>query len=385
MVTTLARRAAVVGRPVLAALAVAAAVAAASHAEPASAASTLPTAIVSLGDSFISGEAGRWLGNSIDDSDGAWSGTDRACDPFGYCDPHRVYGDSYDDGCDRSDVAEIHEATTKVTVDKSINLACSGATTDAIWDSFKGEDPQATQLARVATTHQVTAVVLSIGGNDLNVSGIMATCGKAFLNPFGSPCTTDGSLQKQVAKELPTVQAQIAKIIEYLRATMRSAGYTDSSYEFVLQGYPSTVPDGENVRYDEKYDRYTTGGCPFYNVDLDWFRGQLTTEIDDMLAQTAADAKARYLDLRDTFAGRELCSKTTSQVDSQHPVSLVTSEWSRFVSEYQQGIEQESLHPNAIGQAVLGRCLGLFINARELGTAYCLNKPGQDFRYVYLK
>ena len=34
-------------------------------------------AIVSLGDSYISGEAGRWKGNSIDNT-GDRSGTDRA-------------------------------------------------------------------------------------------------------------------------------------------------------------------------------------------------------------------------------------------------------------------------------------------------------------------
>jgi hypothetical protein len=75
---------------------------------------TSQTAIVSLGDSYISGEAGRWQGNSINAS-GDRDGTDRAaynC-AAAVCsyDPARVYGASAADGCDRSDVAEIKSAT----------------------------------------------------------------------------------------------------------------------------------------------------------------------------------------------------------------------------------------------------------------------------------
>ena len=64
-----------------------------------------PTAIVSLGDSFISGEAGRWQGNSLF-AVGDRAGTDRAWTGTGY-DPTRIYGASDANGCHRSDVSEI--------------------------------------------------------------------------------------------------------------------------------------------------------------------------------------------------------------------------------------------------------------------------------------
>src|SRR5215216_7024570 len=111
------------------------------------------TASVSLGDSFISGEAGRWNGNSLNPY-GTRFGTDRAarCTWYGSCsyDPHRVYGSSYDNGCDRSDVAPIK--TAAISVNERINLACSGARTQHIWRGsqggqvFKGEAPQGDQL-----------------------------------------------------------------------------------------------------------------------------------------------------------------------------------------------------------------------------------------------
>lgn len=386
MTTTLVRRAVAAAGPLLAALVAAvAATATASCSVPAKVAAPAQTAIVSLGDSFISGEAGRWLGNS-DTFTGSRDGTDRAYNPVtGAYDPTQVYGSSYNNGCDRSDVAEIQQARTQVNADVAINLACSGATTDAIWNSFKGEDPQAAQLARVAKQYRVNLIVLSIGGNDLGISDILRACGEDFLTPLSKPCTADGSVQARIAAALPTVRAQIAKVIGYLQGTMSNAGYTPGSYRFVLQGYPSTLPDGSHVRYPETYDRYLTGGCPFYNTDLNWVRGQLTTEVNDMLAQTASPAGVDFLDLRDTLAGRELCSTTTNLVDPQHPVSLITSEWSRFVSEVEQGTEQEALHPNAIAQQALGYCLGLFVVGTPPGTRKkCENTPGQDYRGMRL-
>jgi hypothetical protein len=87
-----------------------------------------PSAVVSLGDSFISGEGGRWLGNGSEPF-GTRSGTDRAafgCDGW-VCeyDPTRVYGSSDANDCHRSDVAPILSAA--VPVREKVNLACSGA------------------------------------------------------------------------------------------------------------------------------------------------------------------------------------------------------------------------------------------------------------------
>src|SRR5262245_45115197 len=92
------------------------------------------TGIVSLGDSFISGEAGRWLGNSsVAATDRA--GTDRAWTGAGY-DPSRIYGATAENGCHRSDVAEIRSAT--IAVDRKENLACSGAVTANIFQARNG-------------------------------------------------------------------------------------------------------------------------------------------------------------------------------------------------------------------------------------------------------
>src|SRR5436305_12878038 len=69
-----------------------------------------PAAVVAMGDSYISGEAGRWQGNSVDLLPGN-DGTDRACAPGALlclADKSRVYiGGSAADGCHRSDISEV--------------------------------------------------------------------------------------------------------------------------------------------------------------------------------------------------------------------------------------------------------------------------------------
>ena len=165
-------------------VAVAVAVAAAWEAEPVAAGpERRPTAIVALGDSFISGEGGRWLGNGTEPL-GTRSGTDRAafgCDGW-LCeyDPARVYGPSEENDCHRSDVAPIVSAP--IAVSERVNLACSGARLANLWPAARGgrshfgEPPQADQLAAVARRLDLRMVVLTAGANDVGFGELVAGC-----------------------------------------------------------------------------------------------------------------------------------------------------------------------------------------------------------------
>jgi hypothetical protein len=129
------------------------------------------TAIVSLGDSFISGEGGRWLGNGSEPF-GTRSGTDRAatdCDGWGGCEyePELVYGSSEESGCHRSDAAPVESAP--VAVGEKVNLACSGARIENVWPAAMGglphfgQPPQADALGEVARRADVKMVVVTVG------------------------------------------------------------------------------------------------------------------------------------------------------------------------------------------------------------------------------
>ncbi|MCY0938618.1 GDSL-type esterase/lipase family protein [Streptomyces sp. H34-S4] len=344
-----------------------------------------PTAVVSLGDSYISGEAGRWKGNSLTNS-GNRTGTDRAWVSGSSYDPGKVYGATAG-GCHRSDSAEVKSAGA--IADVAINLACSGAVSQNVFRAsnggvaFKGEAPQADQLAAVAASNNVKVIALSIGGNDLGFADIIKECAYDFVL-WNSYCYDDQ--QWGVDQKIDGVMADVGKSVDEVRAVMRGAGYADSSYRIVLQSYPSPIPRGAENRYTQSdWSRLDTGGCPFWNRDSDWARDSLVPQIAGRLKAVAAAKGAQFLDLKDMMQGREVCAKASKQVTTAAPASAKTSEWARWIdSSETQGLVQESMHPNYFGQLAAGRCLALVV-AQPAGSGFgCKNTAGADQSGMYL-
>ncbi|MET9435005.1 GDSL-type esterase/lipase family protein [Streptomyces sp. NPDC006551] len=363
----------------------AAALTAAGAASPAAASpGSGPTAIVSMGDSYISGEAGRWQGNSLTTS-GSRNGTDRAWTGSTY-DPSRVYGTTAANGCHRSDSAEVRGATGIASA--LINLACSGATTQNVFRaasgglSYKGEAPQADQLAPIAASHDVEMIVLSIGGNDLGFADIVTKCATDYIVWY-SYCHDDQ--QQVVDAKIDGVMAKVGKSVDEIRAVMTTAGYAASDYRIVLQSYPSPIPRAAENRYAESgWSRTDTGGCPFWNRDSDWARDSLVPQIANRLKGVASAKGVQFMDLRDMLQGREVCAKASKQVSSTVPASATSSEWARWIDQNEtQGPLQENMHPNYYGQLALGRCLAL-IHARPSGDHSCRNTAGTGASGMYL-
>ncbi|MET9373911.1 GDSL-type esterase/lipase family protein [Streptomyces sp. NPDC002992] len=342
------------------------------------------TAVVSMGDSYISGEAGRWQGNSLTTS-GSRNGTDRAWTGTAY-DPSRVYGTTAVNGCHRSDSAEVKSAGAIAST--LINLACSGATTQNVFRAsnggvaYKGEAPQADQLAAVAASHDVRTIVLSVGGNDLGFADIIRNCATDYIVWY-SYCHDDQ--QAAVDAKIDAAMAGVGKSVDEIRAVMSGAGYAASSYRIVLQSYPSPIPRGAENRYAESgWSRTNTGGCPFWNLDSDWARDSLVPQVANRLKGVAAAKGVQFMDLRDMLQGREVCAKASKQVSSTVPASASTSEWARWIDQNEtQGPIQENVHPNYYGQLALGRCLAL-IHAQPSGNFSCRNTAGSGASGMYL-
>ncbi len=355
-------------------------VACAAAASPAAASpGSGPTAAVALGDSYISGEAGRWQGNSLSSAPGN-DGTDRACTGGPPCsvDKTKVYLGGTDTGCHRSDVAEI--LTASLPVAERVNLSCSGGVTKNVFRAASGgvgqngERPQADQLLDVAKAKDVRLVQLSIGGNDLGFAGIVSACLQAFATR-GTPCSQTQQPKLDAAK--PKARADVEKAIDEVRAVMAEAGYGRSDYRLVLQTYPSVIPRASESRYSEN-DPVRANVCPFLDVDLTWGRDSASQQIGGVVEAAAKARGAELIDLGDAFQGREFCARTTQLADPFTPPSPVTSEWGRFLgaSVVQQGELQETFHPNAYGQRALGACVGQAF-ARPAGRFTCTNTPGQ--------
>ncbi len=334
-----------------------------------------------MGDSYISGEAGRWNGNSITPG-GDKDGTDRACLPPGpacQVDKARVYGSS-DPGCHRSDVAEI--LTASLPVDERVNIACSGGQTKNIFrgssggQGQNGEAPQADQLLPVARSKNVKLIMVSVGGNDLGFAGIVADCLTRYASRTG-PCGP--SQQAMLEQRIPAARAGIEKAIDEIRAVMSEAGYENGDYRLIVQTYPSVVPRAAEARYPEASPERTSQGCPFYDADLDWARDQAAPQIGAVVKASAAARGVETLDLLDAFQGHEICAKTTSASTPLAQPARAVAEWGRFLaaSTIQQGDLQEAFHPNAYGQRAFGTCVGQ-VFAQEPGRFSCAGVAGAD-------
>lgn len=342
-----------------------------------------PTAIVSMGDSFISGEGGRWLGNGSDPF-GTRSGTDRAaygCGALG-CeyDPARVYGASESNDCHRSDVAPITSAP--IDVDEKVNLACSGAKARDLWPGDEGgtahfeEAPEADQLAAVARRDQVRMVVVTVGANDVGFGELVAECAVDWArSPEGEEATCHREAEAQIQGALPAATRRITAAFRGVRRVMGSAGYSRSDYRLVAMGYASPFPHGSWFRYPEDgWTRLTEGGCPIWNADADWAADRATADLAEALRSAAAATGAEYLDLVHAFDGHQICDRRSRRVGDGGP-SPLSAEWFRRLS-FAQGSTRESLHPNAYGQKVMGACLGLLFS-RPRGDYACADTPGE--------
>ena len=345
--------------------------------------SSKTTAAVSLGDSYISGEAGRWNGNSISPR-GDKDGTDRACQPPGptcQVDKTRVYEPGTENGgCHRSDVAEIKSASLPVA--ERIDLSCSGAKTNNIFRASQGgtgqngEPAQADKLLPVARAKDVKLVMLSIGGNDLGFASIIQACLEAYEAKTG-PCQP--SQQKKIDALKSKATANVGKAIDEIRAVMSEAGYAGKDYRLIVQTYPSVVPRAAENRYPESGPERTANGCPLYDQDSNWARDSAAPQIGAVVKAGANSRGVETLDLINAFQGHEFCSKSDAQSTPFARPTAAGAEWGRFLgaSTIQQGELQEAFHPDAYGQHALGTCVTKVFAAAP-GRFACSGAAGID-------
>jgi len=334
--------------------------------------------VATVGDSYISGEAGRWAGNT--------NTGEQYIDALG---PTAYYDNSTDTAeqiyrCHRSHSAEAYVGGGV----SGVNFACSGAETSTYWDSngyFKpgldfyddgaGDIGQALMLQDFAASHNVKLVAISIGGNNYNFGSIVQDCVADFLSsPSWWPnyCNDDSSVTSNfTSSNISTQTAAIKNAILNIRTAMSNAGYASSQYTIAVQDYMSPIPGGAGFRYSQSgYTRQSTGGCGFWNADADWANNTALPDIDNSVFNAAAQAGLSNLvtlQLSSAFNNRRLCENTVGLLEEEgltywtDPGAVDKTEWinqirttSTIGSDY---YIQESLHPNYWGQLALRSCL----------------------------
>ncbi|MEO6126130.1 MAG: hypothetical protein ABIR32_20725 [Ilumatobacteraceae bacterium] len=348
---------------------------------------------VSIGDSYISGEGGRWAGNS----NVSPNYTD-ALGPTAYFDNASNNAEVIE-RCHRSKAAEIHIGGGV----NSANLACSGAkvATDASGQYFKpgvdfysdasGRKGQAQLLQEFAASHNVTMIQLSIGGNDFNFASIVQACVTNFLtSPSWWPnyCNDDNSVKSNfTTANVSAKTIAITGAITNIKTAMSNAGYNTSQYTIVAQTYPSPVPNSNGFRYSQSgYTRQSTGGCGFWNNDANWANATALVKINNSVKAAAASSgpNVKVLDLAAAFNGRRLCENTVGLLEEKgldtwtNPNAVNVTEWIEQIRTastiFGPYFVQESLHPNYWGELAIRNCVRQAYNGGAIRGGTC--SPG---------
>jgi hypothetical protein len=329
-----------------------------------------------VGDSYISGEAGRWAGSTNESS--SW------VDALG--------STAYDDNaagnaetiahCHRSKAAEVYIGAGV----SGMNLACSGAKTYTFSEgsTFKpgidfynsgGKEGQALMLQHFAAAHNVKLVAVSIGGNNFNFASIVQDCVEDWLlSPSWWPnyCNDDSSVTSNfTAGNVTRVKGEITAAIQNVGQAMTNAGYNSSQYTILVQDYPSPIPLGSGFRYSQSgYTRQTVGGCGFWNADANYANEKMLPTIDGAVfgaAAAAGLANVKTMEIGSAFNGRRLCEKGVGLLEEvgltswKQAGAVDKTEWvnevrtaSTIFGPYEI---QEDIHPNYWGQLALRNCL----------------------------
>jgi hypothetical protein len=349
-------------------------------------------AVVTLGDSAISGEAGRWAGNTNGDP----ARTD-ALGPTAYSDTPA--GESIP-GCHRSKAAQAFIGGGVLGFD----LACSGARTathgTAAGETFKpgidfysdaqGRRGQALALQSLAATRNVRAVVVMIGANDYGFADIVTRCVEDWLTSpafFKNFCSDDSDMTSRfTAARIAAETANVRTALLNVRTAMTNAGYAASQYTILAQTYWSPVPRGAQFRYPESgWTRQTVGGCGIWNRDADWANDTVVNALNTTVRNAAAATglpNIAVLDMQTALNGRRLCENSVGLLEEQGVASWTSAgavdrtEWveqirtaSTIFGPYQL---QEDAHASYWGQLAMRNCLRQAYNGGAVRGGACV-------------
>ncbi|MGW8377647.1 ricin-type beta-trefoil lectin domain protein [Streptomyces sp. ODS28] len=278
------------------------------------------TALISLGDSEISGEG---VGTYEPGTDGP------------------------DNWCHRSPDAAVHR--TGIGADVTYNVACSGASSANIRiggsKQYADELVQSDNLAVKARNTRLRQITLMAGANDdLQFGPVMTDCVTRWFTLQGR-CRPkyEPGWQQRVDGLVPKVEQVVAD----LRTVMRNAGYADGDYQLVVMGYPS--PIGPDIEDNPNFPGKLPGGCTGYTSDSAWGRNAAVPAFETGMRKAASEAGASYLDTSRLFHGHEVCMENPwargLHVDLTNPFPPDANS------------VRQSFHPNARGHAAFASCL----------------------------
>jgi hypothetical protein len=352
--------------------------------------------VVTLGDSAISGEAGRWAGNTNDSSS--------KIDALG--------AGAYNDAGSSETIKNCHRSRSAqafigggVT---GVNFACSGGQTTTVGtgsgEDFKpgidfysdasGRRGQALLLQEYAATHNVKAVVVMIGANNYGFGTVVQQCVTDWLTSpswWRNYCSDDSDVVSRFTAAQQTVQTNAVRdALQRVAQAMTNAGYTSSQYTIIGQTYWNPIPRSDRARYPETgWTRQSVGGCGAWNRDINWANDVVVPAMNNSMRNGLAASglpNTRLLELQYAFEGRRLCENTVGLLEERgisswtSPGAVDNTEWvnqirttSTIFGPYQI---QESIHANYWGQLAMRNCLRQAYNGGSVRGGTCYHDTG---------
>ncbi len=228
--------------------------------------------LVSMGDSFASGEANPPFDRGTNDVPILLSIRKNLC--------HRS----------SASAARLLGATA------TTQIACSGAKIDDVVTRGKWPDgapdnrSQIDQLKDLARNQSIDAVTISIGGNDLDFGGIVAEC----FSKITGDCLSD------LGVRLRNIDAVTTRLRDVVYPAIRQV--VGSQVPILVVGYPRLFPA----------DNRPAVKCGWLSTEERRRANQLQDRFDASTAAAVLDTAAqniKYVSMLDTSAGNELCTQ----------------------------------------------------------------------------
>ncbi|WNI21532.1 SGNH/GDSL hydrolase family protein [Streptomyces sp. ITFR-16] len=207
-------------------------------------------------------------------------------------------GDSYSSGpgipqqtdtvCGRSDRNYPSLVARAVGAEVFTDVTCAGADTTHMAGRQESAPPQLDALRP-----DTTLVTLGIGGNDLDLTGIITRCVLlGYLAPHGAPCKHSFTLlgTDEIGARINATAPKIDAVLKEIRTRSPRA-------RVLLVGYPSLLPD------DGTPCRAT---IPLADGDFGWVKDE-EKHFDTVLAQQANVYDAEYVDTYGPSVGHDAC------------------------------------------------------------------------------
>ncbi|PRW65437.1 GDSL-type esterase/lipase family protein [Actinopolyspora mortivallis] len=299
----------------------------------------LPRAVVTMGDSTLSGEgAGDYLPGT-NGRNGNW--------------------------CHRSPEAVVHQLRLPEDVTR-INLACSGAGAGQVGLTPPG-DPvdgsQAARLAELTERYRITDVVVAVGANDdPDFVGVLDACVRAWVERAEGGCSR--RLRERWPERVENMRPKVSEALSDVRSVMHRAGYDRRDYSLVVQSYASPVAPG--IRPDLQ----NLSGCPLRTEDVRWVHRTAVPQLSAALRKVARAQGARFLDLSRAGNGHEACTADSAATAETEWFRRLSVDWNSLEHEERAPhAMQESFHPNARGYARIADCLSEFLTGSRRSAA----------------